>query len=248
MTRHARTSIKQPVLVQAKAKNGILAGLSPADFTLLQPHLCEAELPVRRQLEIRNRVIDHVYFVETGLVSMVISTGAHHSIEVGVVGSEGVTGLSVLRETDRAPYETFIQTAGTGWRIAVPDLQAAMARSPSLRATLLRFAFTLVAQMAFTALANGRYKIEERLARWLLMANDRSRDDIIRLTHDALAIMLGARRAGVTHALNDFQKRGIIHTQRGVIEIRSRAMLEEAANGSYGGPEAEYRRLFGKPV
>jgi CRP-like cAMP-binding protein len=234
------------VLVQANAANGILAGLSPADFALLQPHLVAADLPVRRQLEIRNRAIDHVYFVEAGLVSMVVSAGAHHSIEVGVVGAEGMTGLPILMETDRATYETFIQTAGNGWRIGVQDLRDAMEKSPGLRATFLRFAFSLVTQMAFTALANGRYKIEERLARWLLMANDRAKGDVIRLTHDSLAVMLGARRAGVTLALNEFQKRGIIQTQRGVIDIKDRAALEEAANGSYGGPETEYRRLFGQ--
>jgi CRP-like cAMP-binding protein len=98
--------------------------------------------------------------------------------------------------------------------------------------------------MAFTALANGRYKIEERLARWLLMADDRAGGDAIHLTHEFLALMLGARRAGVTNGLSAFQKRGILRVARGSITILNRRALEEAANGSYGIPEAEYNRLF----
>lgn len=219
--------------------------MTPADFLLLQPDLETVELPVRRQLELRNRPIENVYFLETGLASMVVSVGANHNLEIGIVGNEGMTGLPILLATDRPSHETFIQTSGRGWRIATEKLRRAMEKSPTLRHLLLRYAHTLVTQMAYTALANGRYKIEERLARWLLMADDRAQGNAVHLTHEALALMLGARRAGVTMALSEFQKRGIIHTQRGVIVIKDRAALEEAANGSYGNPEAEYRRLFG---
>lgn len=233
------------MLVHAKAANRLLAGLSPADFLLIQPHLSAIDLPVRRQLEVRNRAIEYAYFLESGLASMVVSIGSQHSIEVGIIGNEGMTGLPVLLGTDRGVHETFIQTAGTGWRISAGQLVIAMDRSRSLHRTLLRYAHTLMAQMAFTALANSRYKIEERLARWLLMADDRTPTSTIRLTHEFLAIMLGSRRAGVTHALNEIEKRGMIQAQRGVIVIKDRRALEEAANGGYGSPEMEYRRLFG---
>jgi CRP-like cAMP-binding protein len=233
------------VLVETKSRNKILAGISAADSLLLQPDLEAVDLPVRRQLELRNRPIENVYFLESGLASMVVSAGAHHNIEIGIVGNEGMTGLPILLEADRPSYETFIQTAGSGWRIATAKLRLAMETSPTLRQVFLRYAHTLVTQMAYTALANGRYKIEERLARWLLMAEDRAGGGTIHLTHEFLALMLGARRAGVTTALSELQKRGVIHTQRGVIAIKDRAALEESANGSYGSPEAEYRRLFG---
>jgi CRP-like cAMP-binding protein len=213
---------------------------------LLQPGLYPVDLPVRRQLETRNRRVEHVYFFEQGLASVVISAGSRHSIEIAIIGHEGMTGLPVVLEADRALYETFIQSAGHGWRIAAEDFRGAMAQSASLRTVMLRYAHTLVSQMAFTALANGRYKLEERLARWLLMANDRSDGDTIILTHEFLSIMLGARRPGVTNALNYFEKRGWLSARRGEIEIADRAALEEAANGSYGGPEAEYERLFGE--
>jgi CRP-like cAMP-binding protein len=236
------------VLVQKTVANAILAGLAPADFASLQPHLSQVDMPVRRHLEIRSRAIEHVYFLESGLASMVVSAGVQHSIEVGIIGSEGMTGLPILMGTDRGVYETFIQTAGSAWRIAADPFRAAMEKHSALRGRFLNYAQVLMTQMAFTALANGRYKIEERLARWLLMADDRSEGNTIHLTHEFLAVMLGSRRAGVTAALNHFQKRGVLKMQRGVITITNRGTLEEAANGSYGAPEAEYRRLFGNEV
>jgi CRP-like cAMP-binding protein len=233
------------VLAQTVSRNLILAALAPEDFALLQPDLEIVDLPLRRQLERRDRPIEHVYFFQSGLASMVVSAGANHNIEVGIVGSEGMTGLAILLESERPWHETFIQTPGKAWRLPTEQLQAAMEQSPALRRVLLRYAHSLVSQMAYTALANGRYKIEERLARWLLMADDRAEGSTINLTHEFLALMLGARRAGVTTALSAFQKRGILQMRRGVIAIKDRAALEEAANGSYGVPEAEYRRLFG---
>jgi CRP-like cAMP-binding protein len=245
LTRHARAHKGSPVSVLSTARNRLLEALAPDDAALLKPDLEPVDLPVRRQLELRNRPIDYVYFLDSGLGSMVISAGATQNIEVGIVGNEGMTGLPILLGTDRPVHETFIQTAGAGWRLSADKLRRALAKSPTLRETLLRYAHTLVAQMAYTALANGRYKIEERLARWLLMADDRAEGNTVHLTHEFLALMLGARRAGVTVALSEFHKRGVLKMQRGIITINDRKALEEAANGSYGNPEAEYQRLFG---
>jgi CRP-like cAMP-binding protein len=150
-----------------------------------------------------------------------------------------------LLDAGTSTYETFIQTAGSGRRISAEKLRLAMAKSPSLRHTLLRYVHVLITQMAYTALANARYKLEERLARWLLMADDRANGEPIRLTHEFLSVMLGTRRAGVTVTLSEFQKRGIVLTKRGAITIMQRDELKEAANGSYGAPEDEYRQLFG---
>jgi CRP-like cAMP-binding protein len=231
------------IVHEAKA-NKLLGCLSAADFALLAPGLSPIDLPVRRQLENRNRRIEHVYFFRSGLASVVVSGGAGHAIEVAVVGREGMTGLSVLLESDIAVCETFMQAPGDGWRIKADDLRDAMAKSPTLHRTLLRFGHVMVGQMTFTALANGRYRLEERLARWLLMARDRADGDTVNLTHEFLSIMLGVRRPGVTNALNLFEKRGFIKTGRGAIQIKDRPALEEAANGCYGAPEADYRRLF----
>jgi CRP-like cAMP-binding protein len=232
------------VSAQFKSGNQILAMLPAAEFALLQPYLETVELPLRRQLEQRNRPIEMIYFLDSGLGSMVVTASANHNIEVGIVGNEGMTGLPVLLGCNSPTYETFVQTAGSGRRIATEKLRAAIDASPSLHHVLLRYANTLMIQMAYTALANGRYNIEERLARWLLMADDRAEGRSISLTHEFLALMLGARRASVTNALGDLQKRQVVEAKRGTIAIKDRSALVESANGSYGIPEAEYRRLF----
>ncbi|HEY4274796.1 MAG TPA: Crp/Fnr family transcriptional regulator, partial [Rhizomicrobium sp.] len=202
-----------------KSKNGILSGLSHGDAALLSPFLTAVDLPVRKQLETRNRRIEHVYFLDAGIASMVASAGTNHSIEIGMIGSEGMTGLSVVMGTDRSPHEIFMQSGGHGWRIASADLVQAMAASPALRDGLLRYSHTLMTQMGYTALSNGRYKLEERLARWLLMAHDRSSGGDVLLTHEFLAVMLGTRRPGITAALSEMEKGSVIGTRRGSITV-----------------------------
>jgi hypothetical protein len=155
-----------------------------------------------------------------------------------------VTGLAVLLGAGQTPHESFMQAAGAGWRIAAADLRQAMNASESLRDRLLCYAYTLTVQMGYTALANARYKIDERLARWLLMGHDRAPGDQVILTHEFLAMMLGTRRPGVTTALKQLERAGLIRSERGCITILDRAALEDTANGSYGGAEAEYARLF----
>lgn len=229
-----------------RIRNRLLSSLSAADLARLQPDLQPVDLPLRKMLESRGRRIEHVYFLECGIASVVVTAGSHHSLEVGIVGNEGMTGLPVLLATDRSPNETFIQSPGHGFRIATPDLVRAMDQSAAMRKQFLSFAHSLTTQMAFTALSNGRYRIEERLARWLLMAQDRSSSDDVVMTHEFLSMMLGVRRPGVTSALGALEKQGMIAARRGMVSIMDRIALEEAANGSYGAPEAEYERLFGR--
>jgi CRP-like cAMP-binding protein len=123
-------------------------------------------------------------------------------------------------------------------------MRSAMEKSRTLRATLLRFVHALAIQMANTALANSKVKVDARLARWLLMAHDRVDGDQVELTHEFLAVMLGVRRAGVTQAIQRLEERKLIRAARGRLTIRNRRGLEKAANGSYGVPEAEYTRLM----
>jgi CRP-like cAMP-binding protein len=231
---------------RSNLKNAILASLSPKDLERLRPHLERVDLPMRKVLEARNRRIEHIYFPESGLASVVLSSGSLHSIEVGVIGFEGMTAPALVMGVDRSPYEIFVQAAGTGWRVAAGALTSVMGQSESLRQTLLRHAYLFQIQSSCTALANGRYKLEERLARWLLMAQDRMQDETVDLTHEFLSLMLGVRRPGVTAALNAFEERGLIRGHRGGLTILNREALRDAANGSYGTPEAEYQRLFGE--
>jgi hypothetical protein len=166
------------------------------------------------------------------------------SIEVGLIGREGMSGLAVVMGTDRSPNETFMQVAGGGQRISAAKLRPRMEQSGTLRRAFLCYAHAFAIQTAYTAMANGRSKLEERLARWLLMAHDRLDGDELPLTHEFIAMMLGVRRPGVTVALSLLENDGLIHANRGAISIIDRKGLEESSNGAYGASEAEYRRLF----
>lgn len=224
--------------------NLILSHLSTKDLGLIQGDLEPVALPVRQTLEVRNKPFKHVYFLESGFASVVASGAEKRSVEVGIIGREGMTGLPVIMGTDRSPNDTFMQLAGSGRRLGVAPLQAAMEKSASLRRALLNWVHVFVVQTGQTAVANGRDKLEERLARWLLMAHDRAGSDGMAITHEFLSMMLGVRRAGVTVALNLLARRALIQRDRGVITILDRAGLEETTNGGYGAPEAEFRRLF----
>jgi CRP-like cAMP-binding protein len=186
--------------------NRILSRLSQEEFGLLLPHLTAVDLPVRKQLESRNKPIEAVYFIEHGFAS-VVADGTGRSIEVGLVGREGMTGLSIILGAGRSPHETFMQAGGDGQRISSAKHRRAIEQSPALHRSLLRYCHAFMVQTAQTALANGRSKIEERLARWLLMAHDRLDGDEVPLTQEFLSVMLGMRRPGVTVALNVLEKR-----------------------------------------
>jgi CRP-like cAMP-binding protein len=219
--------------------------MSPSDLGLLAPHLKAVDLPLRKQLELRNKRIDSVYFIESGLASVVANGDRDRTVEVGIIGRDGVTGLTVIMGAERAPHDVFMQVAGSGRQLKAARLRDAMAESEALRRSLLLYGHAYVVQTTRTALANGRSKIEERLARWLLMAQDRMDDHAVPLTHEFLSMMLGVRRPGVTIALQFLEKRGIIRRVRGQISISDREGLKKISNGAYGAPEAEFLRMFG---
>ena len=227
------------------SRNHLLLRLTQNDFGLLKPYLEHIDLPVRLKLEVPNKPVKHVYFPESGIVSVVAVSRDHHEIEAAIIGSEGMTGLSVVLGDDRSPYSTYIQSAGSGQRIGADRVREAMQESGSLRLLFLRFAQAFLVQTVQTALANGRAKVGERLARWILMCHDRTQGRDLSFTHEFLALMLGVRRAGVTLALRELAVRGSISTRRGFITVNDRAVLEKMANGYYGIPEAEYARLIG---
>jgi CRP-like cAMP-binding protein len=214
-------------------KNRVLSRLSRADFALLQPHLVAVDLPVLMQLETGNKRIDAVYFLERGFASVVADGSGERGIEVGIIGREGMTGLSVVMGNDRSPHDTYIQAAGAGQRIGAAKLRWAMDRSVQLHRSLLRYAHAFLIQTTQTALANGRSKNAERLARWLLMADDRIEGGELPLTHKFLSIMLGVQRPGVTIAVQALEHEGLISTRRGVITIIDRQGLERLSNGAY---------------
>jgi CRP-like cAMP-binding protein len=223
-------------------QNRLLAAMSSGDFGLLEPMLQPLTLKTKQVLEPANKPIRHNYFITSGLASVIAIGKNGHRLEVGIIGRDGMTGLPVVLGNDRSPNETFIQVEGTGSRIAADDLRQAMRTSASLTRVLLNFVNAFLIQTSHTALSNGTATVGERLARWLLMAQDRLGGDRIPLTHEFLSLMLGVRRAGVTGALNQLDRKGVIRLCRGRIEIIDREGLINSANGSYGIPEAMARR------
>jgi CRP-like cAMP-binding protein len=227
------------------SRNRLLAVLSHADRDLLAPRLEGIALDARQILEVPSDPISHVYFVESGLVSVVGTTEPDHRIEVGMVGYEGMTGLGIVLGDDRSANETMVQSAGSAMRISTALLREMMAASRSLTATLLRYVNVFMVQGSQTALANGRGRLDERLARWLLMWHDRVLADELIITHEFLALLLGVRRQGVTVALHELEGRGLIRSTRAHVRVLDRDGLLQAANGFYGIPEAEYDRAIG---
>lgn len=229
---------------QNACRNRLLAALAPADFALLQPRLELVTLALGERLIVPNTPIEAVQFIEQGIMSSLAVTADGERIELGLVGREGFVGVPVLLEADRTPHEVCVQAAGLAWRLPVTALQEALERSPDLDVLLLRYAQTVQIQAACTALANGRYKIDRRLARWLLMCHDRVEGDLLPTTQQFLSLMLGVTRTSVTAVMGDFVRNGLIETKRGTITICDRAGLLALAGSAYGQPEAEYERLL----
>jgi CRP-like cAMP-binding protein len=227
------------------SRNRLLSALSDDDFGLLRPHLQPVALPLRRDIERPNRRIDAVYFMEAGIASIVAVQPDGTRIEVGLIGREGMSGVAVVLGGGQSPHATYIQVAGEGLRIKTAELCNALNASPSLRDLLLKFAQVFMVQTAHTAIANARAHIDQRLARWILMAHDRTGDKTIPLTHEFLSLMLGVRRAGVTEALQSLKRQNLIDSGRNLIAVHNRKGLERKAGDSYGVPEKEYRRLIG---
>ena len=228
-----------------RPRNRLLAALSPADLALLQPHLRFLVVAVRHEIERPNRRIDTVYFMDAGIASVVAVQDEETQVEVGLIGPEGMSGTAVVLGGDQTPYSTYIQVAGEAQWINADELREAMKTSDSLRTLFLKYVQVFMVQTSHTAIANARAQIDRRLARWILMAHDRTGDNTLPLTHEFLSLMLGVRRPGVTEALQSLKLRKLIATGRNQITVLNRNGIEKMAGNFYGVPEGEYRRLIG---
>lgn len=236
------------VITQSSVRNRLLTAVSGETFARLAPHFATVELPVRQLLVEQRTPIRDVYFLEAGLASMVAtSRDGAEEIEVGHIGPEGMTGFCVLHGVDHTPHRTFMQTAGAALRMPAEALLGVVAEDDALRQLLLRYVHCYEVQLSHSALANGRYNINERLARWLLMSQDRLHSDDLPLTHEFLSLMLGVRRSGVTNEIHVLEGARLIRATRGHIHILDREGLKSIAAGCYGIPEEEYARLIGEP-
>lgn len=226
-------------------QNNLLYTLNGAHRALLQPHLDPVLLDLAAVLEVPDKPPGLVYFLTSGVGSTVATSVNGRKIEVGLFGRDGMSGLSVILQGDQPGNETFMRIAGGGLAIDADIFRDLLKQHPTLQSHFLRYVQAIFMQTCHTALSNGQSRLEERLARWLLMCHDRIVVNTMNLTHEFLSIMLGVRRAGVTVGTHLLEGRGLIRASRGQITILDRQGLENEAQDSYGIPESEYKRLIG---
>lgn len=219
---------------EAAKRNHILSAIPEPAFGRLRPHLAPAPLPLRQVLHKPSGLIESVYFPLSGITSSIVGE-SDNRLEVGLVGRDGMTGLTVVFGVNTSPHESFVQIAGEALCMPASELVQAFDSEPGIRKPILLHARAYMLQIAQTALANGKCTIEERLARWLLMCRDRLDNDEIKLTHEFLSLMLGVTRPGVTIALNTLEGANVIRNDRARITILDRAKLEEIASVAYSG-------------
>jgi CRP-like cAMP-binding protein len=223
--------------------NRLLAALALEDLYTLRAQLEPVPLPHKQTLSNPGAPIDHVYFPQEGMVSLVQPLqGA--MIEVGMIGKEGFVGVPVLLGADTSPLEAMVQIPGSALRIEASAFREEARRSTALSGLLLRYAQALQVQISLSAACNGRHTLPERLARWLLTARDRAPSDELPLGHEFLSMMLGVRRAGVTVALGTLKTAGLIRNTHGRVTIVDRHGLEATSCECYRVVRNEYERLL----
>ncbi|HEY1890764.1 MAG TPA: Crp/Fnr family transcriptional regulator [Steroidobacteraceae bacterium] len=190
--------------------------------------------------------IRDVYFPTGGFISLISSIGGRARLEVGLVGSEGMLGVSLLMGVRDAPLRALVQGAGAAFRIDATKFSHVLTRSPVLRQTLTRYLYVLMSQLAQMAACTRFHVVEARLARWLLMMRDRSGSNESNLTQEFLALMLGVRRVGITRAAGSLQRRKLIRYSRGQITILDGRGLERASCECYAAGGEMYERLLGQ--
>lgn len=226
-------------------RNHLLDRLSSDDLDLLRPHLHEVRLDYLAPLCESGRPIDSVYFPMSGVASLAKTMENGASAEVGTTGNEGFVGLPLLLESDHTPLGVHMQVPGHALRIPARPFLSAVERSGTLRRLLRRFVFAQYDQTCQLVACNRFHDIEQRCARWLLMAHDRVPHDDFLLTHEVLSMMLGVRRSSVTIAAGHLSEMGLIEYRRGHVTVTDRQGLEKRSCECYWSIRNEYERLMG---
>jgi CRP-like cAMP-binding protein len=215
-------------LLPRKERRNLLAVCEPVDLVMSDV------------LSERGKRTRHVYFPVDATVSLVTPIDGKPVLEVGMVGREGMVGAHLVLGVTTTPLHAVVQGAGKTWRIASAPFLGELARSPVLRRCLNRYLYVLMSQFAVSAACLRFHLIGPRLARWLLMTQDRAHSDAFHVTHEFLAYMLGVRRVGITSAAGDLQRAGLIEYRRGELIVLDRHGLEAAACGCYAADQKAY--------
>ena len=219
-------------LLPRKARLRLLAICEPVDLVMAQV-LSEVGIPTR-----------YVYFPTEGFISLVTPINGRPVLEVGMVGREGMLGTQLALGVRTAPLHALVQGPGAAWRIGAAAFRRELALSPALQSGLNRYVYVMMMQLASAASCLRFHQIGPRLARWLLMTQDRAHSDSFHITHEFLAYMLGVRRVGVTTAASELQRAGLIEYHRGEIQVLNRRALEAAACGCYAADRDAYTEML----
>lgn len=214
-------------------RNRILLVLPNGEYEALRPLLSLVELPRHTILHEPGEKLEFAYFLNRGLVSLMVATREGKTVEVGVVGNEGLVGMPAVVGLDRSPHRAIVQIAGDGFRLRADALCSVLPSMPQFQWITSRQAVIQGLQAAQSAACNRLHGIEKRLARWLLIMQDRADNSSLSITHDFLATMLGTDRPSVSLAASLLQRKGAIGYTRGVVHILSREKIEEAACECY---------------
>jgi CRP-like cAMP-binding protein len=225
--------------------NGLIAALPRRDRERLLDGCEIVALTLAQTILEPEGPVPHVHFPTSGFISLLTPVDGAMKLEVGLVGDEGMVGTPLVLGVDRSPLLAIVQGTGRAMRIAAAPFRRELARSTALRTLLDRYLFVRMAQLAQAAGCARYHLVEARLARWLLMTQDRAHSPAFHITHEFLAAMLGVRRAGVTQAARSLLGRGLIRYRRGELRVVDRAGLESAGCNCYRTDLATYRRAIG---
>jgi CRP-like cAMP-binding protein len=233
-----------PLSNHITAKNRLLAAMPQEDLQYFFSELYPVCLSLRQVLCEAGAPLEHVYFIEQGVASILTSMADGSTIEVGMIGMEGMVGVPALLGGEISAQRIIVQVPGTALRMSAALCKAAFDQSEAVRRVALRFTEAILNLSAQTAACNRLHSIEQRCARWLLMAIDRTQTDRIPLTHEFLASMLGVRRAGVTVTAGELQRAGLIRYHHGQLTIVDRDGLEANACECYRIDHERLNRLL----
>ncbi len=228
----------------ATTQNHLLAAFPSAEYDRLSADLEWVAMPLGEVLSESGGRMQHVYFPTTCIVSLLYVLLDGSSAEIGVVGNEGIVGISLFMGGDTTPSRAVVRSAGHGYRLSAPLLQAEFNRGGASMRLLLRYTQSLMTQMTQTAVCNRHHSVEQQLCRALLLSLDRMPGNSLTMTQELIASMLGVRREGVTEAAGKLQRAGLIRYSRGHIDVLDRAGLERTVCECYGVVKTEYGRLM----
>jgi len=240
------TVIDQQTL--SASPNHLLSRLPPRTLELIAPHCRSVRMQRREALTLPGRPVEAAFFIASGVASVVSQDGAAQRLELCLIGCEGFSGAPLVTGAGSWPYETFVQADElAAIAIDADPFQRCVAADAHLRRAALGAVHVQMVQMAEGLVSAVGQRLPARLARWLLMYHDRIGYDRLEVTHEFIAIMIGAQRTGVTAVLHDLEGRGLITAQRGLVIIRDRKAMKALASSGYGVPEGEQDRLRSRP-